>query len=52
MKISQAILTEELAIFEKKFREAVKSNVPLLEPQGKAAPAYVCAACGQAVRPR
>jgi octaprenyl-diphosphate synthase len=31
MKISQAILTEELAIFEKKFREAVKSNVPLLD---------------------
>jgi octaprenyl-diphosphate synthase len=31
MKISQAILTEELAVFEKKFREAVKSNVPLLD---------------------
>jgi octaprenyl-diphosphate synthase len=31
MKISQAILTEELAVFEKKFKEAVKSNVPLLD---------------------
>ncbi|HEY0678472.1 MAG TPA: polyprenyl synthetase family protein [Chitinophagaceae bacterium] len=31
MKISQAILHEELAVFDKKFREAVKSNVPLLD---------------------
>ncbi|MGB8191642.1 MAG: polyprenyl synthetase family protein [Chitinophagaceae bacterium] len=31
MKISQAILHEELAVFEKKFREAVKSHVPLLD---------------------
>lgn len=31
MKISQAILTEELAVFEKRFKEAVKSNVPLLD---------------------
>lgn len=31
MKGSQAILTEELAIFEKKFKEAVKSQVPLLD---------------------
>src|SRR5688572_32532617 len=31
MKLSQAILHEELIIFEKEFREAVKSNVPLLD---------------------
>ena len=31
MRVSQAILHEELAVFEKKFREAVKSNVPLLD---------------------
>jgi len=31
MKISQAILHEELAVFDKEFREAVKSNVPLLD---------------------
>ena len=31
MKLSQAILHEELLIFEKKFREAVKSQVPLLD---------------------
>lgn len=31
MKISQAILREELIIFEKKFREAVKSQAPLLD---------------------
>src|SRR5215213_1721079 len=31
MRISQAILHEELAVFEKKFREAVKSHVPLLD---------------------
>jgi len=31
MKIAQAILHEELDIFEKKFREAVKSQVPLLD---------------------
>ena len=31
MKISQAILHEELIIFEKKFREAVKSQAPLLD---------------------
>ena len=31
MRISQAILHEELAVFDKKFREAVKSNVPLLD---------------------
>ncbi|HYF31341.1 MAG TPA: polyprenyl synthetase family protein [Chitinophagaceae bacterium] len=31
MRISQAILHEELALFDKKFREAVKSNVPTLD---------------------
>jgi octaprenyl-diphosphate synthase len=31
MKIAQAILREELAIFDKKFKEAVKSQVPLLD---------------------
>ncbi|HEX6181001.1 MAG TPA: polyprenyl synthetase family protein [Chitinophagaceae bacterium] len=31
MRLSQAILHEELAVFDKKFREAVKSNVPLLD---------------------
>lgn len=31
MKLSQAILHDELAEFEKKFREAVKSQVPLLD---------------------
>lgn len=31
MKLSQAILHEELAIFEVKFKEAVKSQVPLLD---------------------
>lgn len=31
MKGPQAILTEELAIFEKRFKEAVKSQVPLLD---------------------
>ncbi|MFI5153837.1 MAG: polyprenyl synthetase family protein [Chitinophagales bacterium] len=31
MKVSQAILHEELAIFEKKFKEAVKSQTPLLD---------------------
>lgn len=31
MKLSQAILQEELPIFEKKFKEAVKSQVPLLD---------------------
>lgn len=31
MKLSQAILHEELAAFDKKFREAVKSQVPLLD---------------------
>ena len=31
MKLSQAILHEELIIFEKEFREAVKSQVPLLD---------------------
>src|SRR5580700_378749 len=31
MNISQAILTEELIIFEKKFKDAVKSQVPLLD---------------------
>lgn len=31
MKLSQAILHEELAVFDKKFREAVKSQVPLLD---------------------
>jgi octaprenyl-diphosphate synthase len=31
MRISQAILHEELEVFEKKFREAVKSHVPLLD---------------------
>ena len=31
MNISQAILSEELIIFEKKFKEAVKSHVPLLD---------------------
>ena len=31
MKLSQGILREELPAFEKKFREAVKSQVPLLD---------------------
>jgi octaprenyl-diphosphate synthase len=31
MKLSQALLQEELPVFEKKFREAVKSQVPLLD---------------------
>ena len=31
MKIAQAILREELASFEKRFKEAVKSQVPLLD---------------------
>src|ERR671915_40630 len=31
MKFSQAILHDELIIFEKEFREAVKSHVPLLD---------------------
>jgi octaprenyl-diphosphate synthase len=31
MKLSQAILHEELIIFEKEFRDAVKSQVPLLD---------------------
>jgi octaprenyl-diphosphate synthase len=31
MKIAQAILREELASFEKRFKEAVKSQIPLLD---------------------
>lgn len=31
MKLAQLILTEELIIFEKEFREAVRSQVPLLD---------------------
>ena len=31
MKLSQAILHEELGVFDKRFREAVKSQVPLLD---------------------
>src|ERR1700733_11633666 len=31
MKLAQAILHEELAVFEKKFKEAVKSHVPMLD---------------------
>jgi octaprenyl-diphosphate synthase len=31
MNISQSILHEELAVFEKRFREAVKSQIPLLD---------------------
>src|SRR3984885_1885658 len=31
MKLAQAILHEELAVFEKKFKEAVKSQIPLLD---------------------
>ena len=31
MKLSQSLLHEELPIFEKKFRQAVKSQVPLLD---------------------
>src|SRR6267154_1544908 len=31
MKLAQAILREELVVFEKKFKEAVKSQVPLLD---------------------
>ncbi len=31
MKLAQSILTEELIIFEKEFREAVRSQVPLLD---------------------
>ena len=31
MKLSQAILHEELPVFDKKFKEAVKSQVPLLD---------------------
>ena len=31
MQLAQAILREELAVFEKKFKEAVKSQIPLLD---------------------
>src|SRR4028118_2093739 len=31
MKVSQAVINEELSIFEEKFKESVKSNVPLLD---------------------
>ena len=31
MQLSQTILRDELIIFEKKFKEAVKSQVPLLD---------------------
>src|SRR5690242_5495615 len=31
MKLSQAVLHEELGVFEKRFREAVKSQIPLLD---------------------
>src|ERR1700722_9975826 len=31
MKLAQAILHEELSVFEKKFKEAVKSQTPLLD---------------------
>lgn len=31
MKLSQAVINEELVIFEEKFRESVKSTVPLLD---------------------
>ena len=31
MKLAQAILHEELSVFEKKFKEAVKSQIPLLD---------------------
>ncbi len=31
MKLAQSILREELVIFEKKFKEAVKSQIPLLD---------------------
>src|SRR5246127_4353772 len=31
MKIAQAILREELIVFEKRFKEAVKSQTPLLD---------------------
>src|SRR5918993_5214424 len=31
MKLSQSLLQEELPVFEKKFKEAVKSQVPLLD---------------------
>lgn len=31
MKVSQAVINEELAIFEGKFRESVRSSVPLLD---------------------
>ncbi|WP_152616935.1 polyprenyl synthetase family protein [Flavihumibacter solisilvae] len=31
MKLSQSLITEELAIFERRFREAVKSQVPMLD---------------------
>ncbi len=31
MKIAQSILREELASFEKRFKEAVKSQTPLLD---------------------
>ncbi len=31
MKLAQSILREELVVFEKKFKEAVKSQVPLLD---------------------
>src|SRR5258707_9005936 len=31
MQLAQAILQEELVVFEKKFKEAVKSQVPLLD---------------------
>jgi octaprenyl-diphosphate synthase len=31
MKTAQAILREELVVFEKTFKEAVKSQIPLLD---------------------
>jgi len=31
MKMAQAILREELVVFERTFREAVKSQIPLLD---------------------
>ncbi len=32
MQLAQSLLREELIVFEKKFREAVKSQTPLLGP--------------------
>jgi octaprenyl-diphosphate synthase len=35
MQLAQSLLQEELIVFEKKFREAVKSQAPLLDRSNK-----------------